>query len=331
MASGLLASLLVISPLTTRAAGIAAGVVADAIFGDPRRHHPVAWFGTAVGRVEQIMYGDSRARGAAFTAAVLAPLAVGGLAVERATRRHPVAHVAATALATWAVVGSRSLAAEGQAMAEHLADGDLAAARERITHLCGRDPEALDAPELARATVESVAENAADAVVASLTWGALAGIPGLLVHRGANTLDAMVGHLTPRYRRFGTASARLDDTLDYLPARLTGALACACAPVVGGSTSHAIRIMSRDAHDHPSPNGGWCEAAWAGALGVQLGGTNVYASGVESRGLLGDGPRPGPAQVREGATLLRAVTATATTLAATGLLVAARLRSRKDH
>ena len=302
--------------MRTRALGIALGVAADAVLGDPTQHHPVAWFGTWASAVERRTYADDTARGAAFTTAAVAPVIALGVIAERATRRHAVLHIAATAVATWAVLGARSLSQEGEAMADHLDADDLAAARERITHLCGRDPEQLDEPELARAAVESMAENTADAAVASLFWGAAAGIPGMLAHRAVNTLDAMVGHLNPRYRHFGTASARLDDALDYLPARATGALAAALAPAVGGSTATTWRILRRDARKHPSPNGGWCEAAWAGALGVQLGGTNVYASRVEERGLLGDGPRPGAAEVRKAARLVTLVTATAAAIVA---------------
>lgn len=309
--------------MRTRALGIALGVAADAVLGDPTQHHPVAWFGTWASAVERRTYADDTARGAVFATAAVAPVIALGVIAERATRRHAVLHIAATAVATWAVLGARSLSQEGEAMADHLDADDLAAARERITHLCGRDPEQLDEPELARAAVESMAENTADAAVASLFWGAAAGIPGMLAHRAVNTLDAMVGHLNPRYRHFGTASARLDDALDYLPARATGALAAALAPAVGGSTATTWRILRRDARKHPSPNGGWCEAAWAGALGVQLGGTNVYASRVEERGLLGDGPRPGAAEVRKAARLVTLVTATAA-----GIVAALHWRKR---
>ncbi|HMQ64916.1 MAG TPA: cobalamin biosynthesis protein [Arachnia sp.] len=307
----------------SRAVGIGLGVVADQLLGDPRRHHPVAWFGTWASRVERPLYADDRSRGAAYVAATVAPVAVAGIVLERATRRHAIAHAAATALTTWAVLGARSLAREGELMADRLDDGDLDGARARLGNLCGRDPSGLDEPELARAAVESMAENTADAAVASLFWGAIAGIPGMVVHRCLNTLDAMVGHKNERYRRFGTAAAKLDDAADWLPARITGALACLLAPVVGGNSAEAWRIMNRDAHDHPSPNGGWCEAAWAGALGVQLGGRNVYFNRVEERGLLGDGPRPRATELRKAARLVGAVTAAGSVLASAVTLAAA--------
>jgi adenosylcobinamide-phosphate synthase len=137
--------------------------------------------------------------------------------------------------------------------------------------------------------VESLAENASDAVVAPLLWGALAGLPGLLGYRAVNTLDAMIGHRTARYRRFGWSAARLDDLLNWAPARLTALAAAAWAPLVGGTAGGAIRVVRRDAGQHPSPNAGVAEAAFAGALGVRLGGCNSYHGTVEDRGMLGDG------------------------------------------
>lgn len=181
--------------------------------------------------------------------------------------------------------------------------GDLAVARERLPHLCGRDPRGLDADQIARAVVESVAENTSDAVVAPLFWGAVAGIPGLLAYRAANTLDAMVGYRDAKYRNFGWASARLDDVLNWVPARFTGAVTVAAAPVVGGSPVRALRVLRRDGARHPSPNAGRCEASAAGALGVRLGGTNTYGDVVEHRPVLGTGRAPRVADIRRAAVL----------------------------
>lgn len=296
--------------LASRAVGIGLGVLADQIFADPAKHHPVAWFGRWAQAVEERTYADDHAHGVAHVALTVTPVVGAALLVERLTRHRPVLHAAATAVTTWAVLGARSLAREGQLMADRLDDGDLDGARARLGNLCGRDPAGLDEQELARAAVESMAENTADAAVASLVWGAALGLPGLVAHRCLNTLDAMVGHRNARYARFGTAAARLDDAADWLPARITGAAASALAPVVGGNPGRAWAVMRRDAHRHPSPNGGWCESAWAGALGVQLGGTNVYFSRAETRDLLGDGPRPRSPQLRKAATLVTAVTTT---------------------
>ncbi|MDO5534820.1 MAG: cobalamin biosynthesis protein [Propionibacteriaceae bacterium] len=313
----------------SRALGLVLGVAADAVVGDPRRGHPVAIFGSWAAAVERRLHADARTAGAAFTAVTLAPVLVGGVAIERLTRRHGFAHTLATAAVTWACLGARSLAHEGHVMADRLVAGDLDAAREQLPHLCGRSPEGLAADELGRATVESLAENTNDAVVSTLAWGVVAGIPGMAIHRAVNTLDAMVGYRNDRYARFGTASARFDDVLGWLPARLTGAVACAVAPLVGGDRRRAVTTMLRDAADHPSPNGGWCEAAWAGALGIRLGGANTYGSRIEVRGTLGDTdwPRPDGPAVRRAASLVTAVSVATTVLAAASATLTTR-RSR---
>jgi adenosylcobinamide-phosphate synthase len=200
-------------------------------------------------------------------------------------------------------------------MADALEAGDVPEARTRLPHLCGRDPSTLDEAELARATVESVAENTSDAVVAPLAWGAIAGLPGLLGYRAVNTLDAMVGHRSARYRDFGTASARLDDLANLGPSRATAALTVILAPRVGGGTGEALRTWLRDGRRHPSPNAGQCEAAMAGALGVRLGGRNVYQGRVEERPVLGDGRPPAVADIRRAARLSAVVGAAALALA----------------
>ncbi|RCV48827.1 cobalamin biosynthesis protein, partial [Marinitenerispora sediminis] len=223
-----------------------------------------------------------------------------------------------TGAATWTVVGGAMLGREAGLVADALEAGDLAAARRRLPHLCGRDPAALDEKGIARATVESVAENTSDAVVAPLVWGALLGLPGLLGYRAANTLDAMVGHRSPRHERFGWAAARLDDVVNWAPARLTAVLTAAAAPVVGGSPLRAWRTARRDGHRHPSPNAGQAEAAFAGALDVRLGGTNVYGMRVEHRPELGEGRGPGAGDIRRAVRLSRAVHAAAALLAAAG-------------
>ncbi len=161
--------------------------------------------------------------------------------------------------------------------------------RQLLPSLCGRDPAALDADGLVRAALESLAENTSDAQVAPLLWTAVGGAPGALVYRAINTLDAMVGYRSPKYARFGWAAARLDDVANVVPARLTAALVVVCAPLVGGSPTGAVRAWRRDAARHPSPNAGVVEAAFAGALGVRLGGPTRYPHGLEIRPALGDG------------------------------------------
>jgi adenosylcobinamide-phosphate synthase len=299
------------------ALGLAAGVAADALFGDPRHGHPVAAFGRAATALEARDYADSRLRGAAHAAAcVLAAAAPAAVAHRRTRSGPPLTEVAAVALTVWAVTGARSLRHVAERAADALEKNDLPAAREVLPSLCGRDPSGLTEAEIARAVIESVAENTSDAVVAPLLWGALAGLPGLTAYRAINTLDAMVGHRSARYLRFGWASARLDDVANWLPARVTAALTMACAALVpGASPAGALRTARRDGGHHPSPNAGWCEAAFAGALGVRLGGTNVYAGVAEMRPELGEGNTPEPADIRRAILLSRAVTVSATALA----------------
>jgi adenosylcobinamide-phosphate synthase len=309
------------------AAGLLAGYGLDLLLGDPRRGHPVAGYGRLATCLEKRLYAPRRRAGARYTAlAVGAPVALAA-AANAATRHRPLARAGLVAATTWAVLGARSLRDEADAMAAALESGDLDAARSRLSHLCGRDPSSLDSAELARATVESVAENTSDAVVAPLFWGGLAGLPGLVGYRAVNTLDAMVGHRSPRYARFGTPAARLDDAANLLPARLTAALTVAAAPLVAGDRRRAARIWLRDGTRHPSPNAGQCESAMAGALGVRLGGQNVYSGRLEVRPFLGDGPRPGAADVRRAARLSAAVGVAALGLAAGCAAAAPRLWS----
>ncbi len=298
------------------AAGLAAGVAFDALFGDPRRGHPVAAFGRAAAALEARDYADNRGRGAAHAAACVLAVAAPAAVLHRRTRGRPRWQAAAAALAVWAVTGARSLHHEAERARLSLHRHDLASAREVLPSLCGRDPAQLDAGQIARAVIESVAENTSDAVVAPLLWGAVAGIPGLVAYRAVNTLDAMVGHRSARYLRFGWASAHLDDVANWIPARVTAALTAACAPLVTRTNPvQVLRIVRRDGGRHPSPNAGRCEAAFAAALGVRLGGTNVYAGVAEARPELGEGRAPESEDIRRAIVLSRAVTVSATALA----------------
>ncbi|GGP68081.1 cobalamin biosynthesis protein [Streptomyces abikoensis] len=268
--------------------GAALGFACDLLLGDPRRGHPVAAFGRAAQAVERRLWRDHRGYGTLHTLLCAGGAVAGAGLLTRAARRHRAAEIALTAAATWSVLGGTSLGREARAIGGALAAGDVEVARERLPHLCGRDPQALDAQQIARAVVESVAENTSDAVVGALVWGALGGVPGLVGFRAVNTLDAMVGHKSPRLRRFGWASARLDDVVGWPGARLTAALTVLAGPDPRG----ALRVARRDASRHPSPNAGPVEAAFAGALGVRLGGTLAYAGRVEHRPVLGEENRP---------------------------------------
>ncbi|MGH3636310.1 MAG: cobalamin biosynthesis protein, partial [Mycobacterium sp.] len=261
----------------TRVLGALAGYLADLLLGDPRAGHPVAGFGAAAAAAEQITYRDSRIAGALHVGVLVGTAGLLGAALQRyADRRGPLCSMAATAAATWVSLGGTSLTRTGLAMAQLLDRDDLDTARRLLPSLCGRDPALLDADGLARAAVESVAENTSDAHVAPLLWAGVAGPPAVLAYRAVNTLDSMIGHRSPRYNRFGWAAARLDDAANWFAARLTAVLVVACAPVVGGSLSGALWAWRREAARHPSPNAGVVEAAFAGALGVRLGGPTQY-------------------------------------------------------
>ncbi|KUH36504.1 MULTISPECIES: cobalamin biosynthesis protein [Streptomyces] len=308
------------------ACGAAAGILVDLLLGDPRRGHPVAAFGRAAGAVERALWRDHRGWGALHTAVCAGGAAAGAALAARAVRGHGPAAVALTAATVWSVVGGTSLGREARAVAGALAAGDLEVARERLPHLCGRDPQALDGPGIARAVVESVAENTSDAVVGALVWGALGGVPGLVAFRAANTLDAMVGHRSPRYRRFGWASARLDDVVGYPGARLTAALAV----VAGDDRRGAARAWRADAHRHPSPNAGPVEAAFAGALGVRLGGSLSYGGRVEHRPVLnGEGRAVEVADVERAVRLSRRVGLLALAVCVGGRMAYGAVRRRK--
>jgi adenosylcobinamide-phosphate synthase len=282
------------------------------LFNDPQRGHPVALFGSGAAALEQLTYADSRRAGAVHAGALLGALAVLGLAVERAARRPgPPWTAAATAAATFVALGGTSLSRTGHQMAALLDAGDVAGARRLLPSLCGRDPAVLDSVGLTRAALESVAENTSDAHVAPVLWAAVGGVPAVLVYRGANTLDAMIGHRSPRYIRFGWAAARFDDAANFVAARLTALLVALCAPAVGGSPAEALRAWHRDAARHPSPNAGVVEAAFAGALGVRLGGPTQYAHELEIRPTLGDGRAPEVADLARAVRLSRIVQAAA--------------------
>ena len=281
-----------------RSVGIAVGFAADLAAGDPARHHPVAGFGSVAARIEQVIYRDHRLSGTIYAAALVLGASALGVCAGSAL---------AIAGLTWTVIGGTSLRRTASAIADRIEAGDVDGARELIPWLCGRDPQSLDADGIVRAALESVAENTSDATVAPLLWGAVAGGAGLAGYRAANTLDAMVGYRNARYERFGWAAARIDDVLNYVPARVSGLLIVACAPLVGGSSREAIMAWRRDSSAHPSPNAGVVESTMAGALGVQLGGETVYAHGVELRPYLGRGSVPEVGDLRRAIRLSGAV------------------------
>lgn len=284
-----------------RIVGVLAGYLADLALSDPRRGHPVALFGQAAATLERVTYRDTKLAGALHVGLMVGAVTLLGAAAPRRSRPWT------TAAATWTCLGGTSLARTGLEMSRLLERGDIEAARRLLPSLCGRDPARLDGAGLARAALESVAENTSDAAVAPLLWAVAGGVPGVLAYRAINTLDSMIGYRSGRYLRFGWAAARLDDAANYLAARVTGALVVVCAPLIGGSSPESLRAWRRDAARHPSPNAGVVEAAFAGALGVRLGGPTQYHHELQIRPTLGDGRQPAVADLRRAVALSRAV------------------------
>lgn len=309
--------------MTARAIGVLLGHAADRLLGDPRRCHPVAGFGQMASALERTMYADSRTRGVAFVCVLVGGTAMIAGSIERRTHNALVSTLLVGAV-TWAVLGGRSLEQEAAAVHGLLSRQDIDGARRRLSHLVGRDTATLTADDIARAVIESVAENTSDAVVTSLVWGVAAGVPGLVAHRAINTLDAMIGHHNERYEHFGWAAARLDDLIGLPGSRLSAALVVLLGPARRG----AIIAWRRDARRHPSPNAGVVESAFAGALGLQLGGTNTYyGNRVEHRALMGAGRHPVPGDIPRAIQLaFRVGVLSAATTAGIGLLCATRQR-----
>lgn len=273
----------------------AGGVLADAVLGEPAvEPHPVRAFGDLMARVEAALYRDRRSAGLVYTAAGVAAGAGSG------------SLVGSTVVATYLSVAQLALVAAAHDVARALEGGDLDRARALLPSLVGRDPSVLDAAEMARAVVESVAENTVDAIVAPALWGAVAGGPGALAYRAVNTMDATVGYRNQRYQRFGWASARLDDLANFVPARLTAAMVVLVRPRSARAVWRAVRV---DAPAHPSPNAGVAEAAFAAALDLRLGGVNTYGSTVERRPSLGSGRAPETSDIEAAIALCRDVTA----------------------
>ena len=276
------------------AAGLALAI--DRALGEPPlpgRLHPVALFGTAIAALERRVYDDRPAPGAFLAAAGVGLAAAAGLAIG------------SPLVGGYVSTAGRGLHTAALRVEAALSSGDVAAARRLLPSLVGRDPTALDAATIARAAVESVAENTTDAIVAPALWTAAAGSVGAFVYRAGDTLDSMVGYRDDRYRRFGHASARLDDALAWVPARATAALVALARPGRAPAVAGAVR---RDAPRHPSPNAGVSEAAFAGALGLRLGGANRYGEVVEDRPIVGSGRPAGPQDITAAVDLSRDVT-----------------------
>jgi adenosylcobinamide-phosphate synthase len=266
----------------------------DALFGDPdwiwrRLAHPVVLIGGMIARLDRLLnredWSRTRRRIAGIVSVMILVLVAGlsGFWLEKLLRQTQGSHFAAIAglgLIASVFIAQQSLYWHVARVRAAFASEGLAGAREAVAMIVGRDPESLDDSGVARAAIESCAENFSDGVVAPVFWLALLGLPGLFAYKAINTADSMIGHRTSRHRDFGWAAARLDDVLNLAPARLAGVLVALVAPVAGGSMVAAVKIMWRDARKHRSPNAGWPESAMAGALGVALAGPRRYGETV---------------------------------------------------
>jgi adenosylcobinamide-phosphate synthase len=296
---------------------LVAGLVIDALFGDMPAvfryvPHPVVLAGRAVAFFDRKLNRETRSevsrreRGIVTVVVLVGGAALIGLSVARVCRDSLVGGIVEAVLIA-VLVAQRSLYEHVAAVAAGLTNGGLAGGREAVRHIVGRDPMSLDAHGVARAAIESLAENFSDGVVAPIFWYLLLGLPGLLAYKMANTLDSMIGHRTPHYRAFGWAAARLDDVLNIVPAPLSGVL-LALAAVFAKNTrpGHALAIMLRDGRKHHSPNAGWPESAMAGALGLALAGPRRYPEGLVADPWLGDGSaRAGTSDISRGLQLYR--------------------------
>jgi adenosylcobinamide-phosphate synthase len=254
--------------------------------------HPVTWLGRLIGAIDSGWNRSSdppalrRAAGVAGALLVIAiSVAIGW--VLQSLLPWGWVRIALIGVLAWPLVALRSLHDHVAAVATPLRAGDIAAARDAVSRIVGRDPAVLDEAGIARATIESLAENASDGIVAPVFWGALFGLPGILGYKAINTLDSMIGHRSERHEAFGWAAARIDDVANFIPARLTGFLFMLLAP----RRSEALSCMTRDARRHRSPNAGWPEAAMAGALGVRLSGPRIYHGSITNEPWLNEGAR----------------------------------------
>ncbi|MFP4239028.1 MAG: adenosylcobinamide-phosphate synthase CbiB [Rhodosalinus sp.] len=292
------------------AAMMALGLLVDAALGWPDRlyrrlGHPVTWIGGAISGLE-IRWNRGSARARQIRGGLCVCVVVIGALVPACLLQSILpdggAGIILGGLLVWPFVAVRSLHDHVAAVARPLAAGDLPGGRHAVSMIVGRDPARLDEAGVARAAIESLAENASDGIVAPLFWGAALGLPGIVAYKAINTLDSMIGHRTARHEHFGKAAARLDDLVNLVPARLTG-LAFA---LVSTRPRAALARMMRDARKHRSPNAGWPEAAMAGALQVRLSGPRAYGDVVTEEPWVNDGaPDPGPDQIVRGLALYR--------------------------
>jgi len=271
-----------------------AAVVLDRLLGEPRRFHPLVGFGNLAAAVETRLNNQTLPAGLLAWALVVLPFVVLAWVLR------PMAPFAIDVLLLYFALGAQSLCEHAEAIAKPLDEGDLSEARRRVGWVVSRDTSALDESGVAKAAMESVLENGNDAIFGTLFWFAVLGGPGALLFRLANTLDAMWGYRTLRFNLFGRPAARLDDALNWIPARLT-----ALTYALLGQTRLALHCWRTQAGNWESPNAGPVMSAGAGSLGVELGGAAIYHGQEEIRPQLGSGPAPVAADLDRAIALIR--------------------------
>lgn len=270
--------------------------VADLVFGDPQwMPHPVRLFGVFISRGERMIRAVARSNLALlFGGALLVLLLTSGTAISawlglRAlSRESPAVEIVVVLYLAYSTISIRGLDDAGNRVVAELRRKDLIKARAGLSMIVGRDTDSLDEAEILRAVTETVAENCCDGVVAPLFYLALGGVPAALTYKAINTLDSMIAYKNERYFYFGKVAARLDDVINFVPARLTALLVAVAAWFLRLPWRAALQIVARDAHLQPSPNSGYPEAAFAGALGIRLGGLNFYGGRASQKAYLGD-------------------------------------------
>lgn len=271
------------------------GLALDALIGDPERFpHPVRLIGGYILFAEKLLRkrgGDLRKSAVFLTAStVLSTMAVTAIALWALSLWGRLPLLIGMALVNWTGISMKCLAKEARGVEKALESG-IEAGRKRVSRIVGRDTSFLCEEEVVKATVETVAENACDGVISPMVYSLIGGPIAMMGFKAASTLDSMVGYLDPRYKDIGWSSARLDDLLNYIPARLTALLLCAGAFLTGLDAKNALRVVKRDHRNHKSPNCAWPESAAAGALRIQLGGSHSYFGKFVIKPTIGDGDR----------------------------------------
>lgn len=276
------------------------GIIAfliDTIIGDPRtQYHPVVLMGKLIALLEHCFYRADDSDNKKFVMGIMLVIITLLISYEVAAAIMMLSYQIPFSWGSAAVGGlllsftisPNSLAKAGKGIYALLIMGELTEAREKVGWIVGRDTNDLDDAEIARATIETIAENTVDGIIAPLFFFVLGGVPLAVLYRAANTMDSMIGYKNEKYLYFGRGAAKLDDVLNYIPARITAMLFLLSALILGFDYRNAYRIMQRDAAKHPSPNGGYAEATMAGALHIRLGGMNSYFGRKSFRAYMGD-------------------------------------------